>query len=86
MHFILIGDSGQRDPHLYLMAACEAPDRIKAVYIRCIGKAHKNRQILEIAREMKSMNIPILLIDNTEEATRHALMAGQKITRMRSSG
>lgn len=76
LDFILIGDSGQRDPHLYLMAAREAPDRIKAVYIRCIGKAHENQQILEIAREMKSMNIPMLLIDNTEEAARHALMNG----------
>lgn len=76
LDFILIGDSGQRDPQIYLKAAREAPGRIKAVYIRCIGKAHENRQTLEIAQEMKSMSIPMLLIDNTEEAARHALLNG----------
>lgn len=76
MDFILIGDSGQRDPQIYLKVAREAPERIKAVYIRCIGKAHENRQIREIAQEMKSMNIPMLLIDDTEEAARHALING----------
>lgn len=76
LNFILIGDSGQRDPQLYLKAARQAPGRIKAVYIRCIGKAHKNRHVLEIAQEMKAMNIPMLLINNTEEAARHALRQG----------
>jgi phosphatidate phosphatase APP1 len=76
LDFILIGDSGQQDPQLYLKAAREVPGRIKAVYIRCIGKEHKNRQILKIAQEMKSMNIPMLLIRNSEDAARHALING----------
>ncbi|MFO8001270.1 MAG: phosphatase domain-containing protein, partial [Marinilabilia sp.] len=38
--FVLIGDSGQRDPELYLQLAREFPRRVKAVYIRCIGRAH----------------------------------------------
>lgn len=76
LEFVLIGDSGQRDPSLYLQAARECPERVKAVYIRCIGKAHKNRQTLEIAREMEKLNIPMMLIDNTEDAARHALMNG----------
>ncbi|GAO31255.1 App1 family protein [Geofilum rubicundum] len=76
LNFILIGDSGQRDPQLYLKAAREAPGRIKAVYIRCIGKGHKNPQMLEITKEMKSLNVPMLLISDTEEAARHALLKG----------
>jgi phosphatidate phosphatase APP1 len=76
LDFILIGDSGQRDPQIYLKAARKAPERIKAVYIRCIEKGHENEQILKIAQEMKSMNIPMLLIDNTEDAARHALLNG----------
>ncbi|MCA1746013.1 MAG: hypothetical protein LC643_10010, partial [Bacteroidales bacterium] len=39
-------------------------------------KAHKNRHVLEIVQEMKAMNIPMLLINNTEEAARHALRHG----------
>lgn len=76
LDFILIGDSGQRDPELYLKAARQAPGRIKAVYIRSIGKAHKNRHVLDVVQEMKAMNIPMLLINNTEEAARHALLNG----------
>jgi phosphatidate phosphatase APP1 len=76
LDFVLIGDSGQRDPSLYLQAARECPGRVKAVYIRCIGKAHKHRQTLEIARQMEQLNVPMLLIDSTEEAARHALMNG----------
>lgn len=76
LDFVLIGDSGQRDPSLYLQAVRECPGRVKAVYIRCIGKAHKNRQTLEIAKEMEKVGVPMLLIDNTEDAARHALMNG----------
>lgn len=74
LNFVLIGDSGQRDPSLYLQAVREYPGRVKAVYIRCIGKAHKNRQTIEIAEKMKESGVPMLLIDNTEEAARHALL------------
>jgi phosphatidate phosphatase APP1 len=76
LDFVLIGDSGQRDPDIYLQAAIEHPGRVKAVYIRCIGKAYKNKQSMEIAAEMKKRNIPMLLIDNTEEAALHALRNG----------
>jgi len=74
LSFVLIGDSGQRDPSLYLQAVREYPGRVKAVYIRCIGRAHKNRQTLDIAEKMKESGVPMLLIDNTEEAARHALL------------
>ena len=74
--FVLIGDSGQRDPALYLQIAREYPHRVKAVYIRCIGRAHKNKQTIETAGEMDRLGIPMLLIENTEEAARHALMNG----------
>ncbi|MFO8000100.1 MAG: phosphatase domain-containing protein [Marinilabilia sp.] len=76
LDFVLIGDSGQRDPELYLQIARQYPGRVKAVYIRCIGRAHKNRRTLEIAGEMDRLKIPMLLIDNTEDAARHALMNG----------
>jgi phosphatidate phosphatase APP1 len=76
LDFVLIGDSGQRDPSLYLQAVREYPGRVKAVYIRCIGKASKNRETLEIAKKMEGFGVPMLLIDSTEDAARHALMNG----------
>ncbi|MFW6267704.1 MAG: App1 family protein [Marinilabiliaceae bacterium] len=74
--FVLIGDSGQRDPELYLQMAREYPHRVKAVYIRCIGHAHKNQKTIETANEMDRLGVPMLLIENTEDAARHALMNG----------
>ncbi len=74
--FVLIGDSGQRDPEIYLRAAREHPGRVKAVYIRSIGRYHKNNHAREIAREMDKLGIPMLLIDNTREAASHALLNG----------
>ncbi len=74
--FVLIGDSGQHDPEWYLQMAREYPHRVKAVYIRCIGRAHKNKRTTEIAGEMDRLGIPMLLIENTEQAARHALMNG----------
>jgi len=76
LHFILIGDSGQRDPDIYLRVANEFPGRIKAVYIRCVKKSHKKHSTMKIAGEMEKLDIPVLLINSTEEAARHALMNG----------
>jgi phosphatidate phosphatase APP1 len=76
MNFVLIGDSGQHDPEIYLQVVREWPRRVKAVYIRCIGKSKKNHRTIRIAREMNQLNVPLLLIGNTGEAASHALMNG----------
>ncbi len=75
LSFILIGDSGQRDPELYLQAVKKYPDRIKAVYIRCVGKRKKKKH-LEIARQMESFNVPMLLINDSSEMAQHAIEQG----------
>ena len=76
LDFILIGDSGQCDPEIYLSVAKQFPGRVKAVYIRCVKKLYKGSKTIKIAHEMRIMDIPVLLIDNTEEAARHALENG----------
>ena len=76
LSFILIGDSGQRDPEIYLEAVKKYPERIKAVYIRCVGKGKKKQKHLQIAREMSKHQVPMLLINSTTEAARHAIEQG----------
>ncbi len=75
LSFILIGDSGQRDPELYLQAVEKFPGRIKAVYIRSVGKRKKKKH-LEIARQMDSYNVPMLLINDSSEVAQHAKEQG----------
>lgn len=74
LSFILIGDSGQRDPEIYLQALRQYPTRILAVYIRKTGKKADFDE--EIVEEFKSKNIPLLMMESTEEAVAHAKQMG----------
>lgn len=75
-HFILIGDSGQRDPEIYLKIVAMYPSRVKAIYIRNIKGKKRDRRMDELvldAREMDTEMVPVL---TTTEAARHALSRG----------
>jgi phosphatidate phosphatase APP1 len=71
--FILIGDSGQHDPELYLNFAKKYPERIHAVYIRSIKNGFKNPDII---KEFKELGVDLLLVENTFEAAKHAYKKG----------
>lgn len=73
--FIFIGDSGQKDPEIYKIIAEEFPGRVKAIYIRDITPDltdKRDKEVKEIAEELKGKNIDIILADNTLEAAKHA--------------
>ncbi len=73
---ILIGDSGQKDPEIYLELVKTFPQRIGSVYIRSIGpKRHINRAV-DVANECKSLGVDMLLVKHTTEALQHAIDAG----------
>lgn len=74
LKFILIGDSGQRDTEIYRQVLHEFPDRILAVYIRKIGK--KDDFDKETSEEFEERGVPLLLLDNTEDALLHAKQMG----------
>lgn len=73
--FILIGDSGQRDPWLYREVARRYPGRIAAIYIRDIA-TRKREQVQEIAEELRRDGLEMLLVKDADEAARHALARG----------
>jgi phosphatidate phosphatase APP1 len=74
LKFILIGDSGQRDTEIYRQALHEFPNRILAVYIRKIGKKDDFDQ--ETTQEFQDKGVPLLLLENTEVALKHAKEMG----------
>jgi len=60
--FILIGDSGQRDPEVYARIVHENPGRVLAVYIRDVGsKPGRLQAIAELARETAGTGTTLLL-------------------------
>ncbi|MGF1451101.1 MAG: App1 family protein [Opitutales bacterium] len=69
LNFILIGDSGERDPEIYRDICRDFPGRVKAIYIRHVA-GHERRQEVEALREQ--LNVDLLLMDTTDEAIEHA--------------
>ncbi|MGK7392639.1 MAG: App1 family protein [Candidatus Cyclobacteriaceae bacterium M2_1C_046] len=73
--FILIGDSGQKDPEIYKTIAEEFPGRVKAIYIRGLTpniSDERDKEIKKMAKELKKKNIDMILADNSLEAAKHA--------------
>lgn len=77
MKFILIGDSGEKDPEIYRQVVKERPGRILAIYIRKIGVGpFRDRQVLDLAKEIREEGVPMLLCEDTEAAAVHARESG----------
>jgi len=72
LNFVLIGDSGQRDPEIYLQTISEFPGRIKVIYIRIVGNRRRIKLTKQIAEESQKFGVKMVLVKNTEEATYHA--------------
>ncbi|HZY66372.1 MAG TPA: phosphatase domain-containing protein [Rubrobacteraceae bacterium] len=74
--FVLIGDSGQEDAETYGQISREYPGRVRAIYIRDVQNKRRSQTVCDIADEMQYFSIPMLLVDDTVEAARHAAKLG----------
>ena len=75
--FILIGDSGQRDPELYAQVVAEYGSRIRAVYIRNASpRAARSAELEHIGHAVRAQGTEFLAIDDTVVAARHAASRG----------
>jgi phosphatidate phosphatase APP1 len=73
--FILIGDSGQHDPEIYLQVIKDYPGRVKMIYIRDVKPARQT-EVQRIAAEIRDLGVELLLVEDTEQAAYHALEKG----------
>jgi phosphatidate phosphatase APP1 len=79
MKFVLIGDSGQKDPEIYRQAVIDFPDRVIAVYIRDVKPEisdERDRVVKTIAADVTSRGVPMLPVSDTFEAAVHAAEIG----------
>ncbi|GAA4452954.1 DUF2183 domain-containing protein [Nibrella saemangeumensis] len=74
--FVLIGDSGQKDPEIYAQVVRENPGRIMAVYLRDVSHDIRDTDVQALIREMESHNVPMLLVPDTVGAAEHAAGLG----------
>ena len=75
--FLLIGDSGQHDPELYLRVVQEHPGRVAAIYLRDVVRTRARHEEIEgIAEEVRAHGSEALLVEDTFAAARHAAEHG----------
>lgn len=74
--FILIGDSGQKDPEIYDQVVKDYPGRVEAIYIRDVSKEGRDLEVKKLAENLLNEGIEMLFVQDTEEAARHALEKG----------
>ncbi len=74
---VLIGDSGEHDPEIFLDVAKEFPGRVDTIYIRCVGDDRKRLEELEtIGQEVRAAGTDFLAVPDTEAAAVHAAGRG----------
>lgn len=73
--FILIGDSGQRDPQIYKRLALEFPGRIAAIYIRKV-KSKRAITLSGFQEELLGVNTSFVEIKDSSAAMKHASESG----------
>ena len=71
--FVLIGDSGERDPDIYLSVAARYPERVRAIYIRDLGAKHGSSGRAEASCEKaRALGTEMLWVEHAREALEHA--------------
>ena len=68
--FILIGDSGEHDPDIYMEIAEEYPDRILAIYLRSVKHKKKMIRVKGMIENYKTTQV--LMVEKSAHAIEHA--------------
>lgn len=71
--FVLIGDSGQKDPEVYAKIARRYPERVLAIYIRDVTEGARDVEVVGISAKLSTS---MLLTPTTENAAIHAAQLG----------
>lgn len=75
--FVLIGDSGERDPDIYLAAAARYAGRVRAIYIRDLGGKHGSAGRAEaLSAQAQALGTEMLWVEHASQALAHARTRG----------
>lgn len=70
--FVLIGDSGQNDPYVYVEAAKQHPNRVRAIVILDVGDhmAERAAELKEWQTELRKEKVPFYFVRDAAEAAK----------------
>lgn len=71
--FILIGDSGQKDPEIYREAVRQFPARVAAIYIRDVSLEDRDVEVDAIVQEIGRQDVEMVRVADTVAAAEHAV-------------
>jgi phosphatidate phosphatase APP1 len=75
--FILVGDSGEQDPEIYHELVTLYPHRIRAVYIRNVGRDLARPDVVRaLAQKVLQTGCTMILADDTLPLAQHAASQG----------
>ena len=74
--FVLIGDSGQHDPEIYLNVIRANPGRIRLAIIRDVTTATRDQAVGKIAEEARTAGVEMVYVQDSAQAREHARRAG----------
>jgi phosphatidate phosphatase APP1 len=76
LSFVLIGDSGQRDPEIYLRVIQGNAGRIRAAFIRDVTPATRDTSVQRIAGSALAAGTPMIYVPDSAAAMQHAQRLG----------
>ncbi|WP_204743254.1 App1 family protein [Pseudocnuella soli] len=76
LNFVLVGDSGEQDPPIYLEVVKRYPGRILAIYIRDVTIPEKHKIAQDVATELRSHGVEMILTEHSVQAAEHAAATG----------
>ncbi|WP_135229302.1 App1 family protein [Deinococcus fonticola] len=74
--FVLVGDSGEKDPEIYAEVVRQHPGRVLAVYIRDVNEAHRDESVLKLREEVRKAGADLVLAGDSLNAASHAMSMG----------
>lgn len=74
--FVLVGDSGQKDPEIYRDVVREYPDRVRAILVRDVTPPQRDREVHEIAREVEGLGVRMALVRDSTAAAEFCVSCG----------
>ena len=76
LRFVLLGDSGEHDPEIYLELVHSYPGRVIAVYIREVRLDPGDGRVEQVSERWTDDEVPFVLAADSDAVRRHAAGLG----------